>query len=194
MAAKQIAVILNHGFADWEAAFLTSTAREMFGCEIGHFTPGGGEVVSIGQLRAKGDGDIAALKPDWYDALIVVGSERWADPEPLDISKPLREAEAAGKVVGAICAGTLAAARAGLLDGRTHTSNEAAWLDHVLPSYPGREHYRPSNRAVRYGNLITAPGSAPASFALAVLEALFPDRLDELAQVAAMFNSEHQPA
>lgn len=54
------------------------------------------------------------------------------------MSRLLRAAWEHGAVVGAICAGTIAAARAGLLDGRPHTSNGLDFLKHWVKDYAPR--------------------------------------------------------
>ena len=41
------------------------------------------------------------------------------------------------------------------------------------------------------GGIVSAPGSAPGTFALAVLEALYPDRRGQLDEMRAMFSKEY---
>ena len=62
-----------------------------------------------------------------------------------------------------------------------------------VPGYPGVEAYQDVPRAVRDGRLVTAPGSAPGTFAIA-LEALYPERGEQLTEMAALFAREYDLA
>jgi putative intracellular protease/amidase len=94
-------------------------------------------------------------------------------------------------VVGGICGATLALARAGLFEGRTHTSNGRDWILRHLPDYAGHENYTDVPHAVSDGRIVSAPGSAPGTFALAFLGALYPDKAGELAEMRSMFSREY---
>jgi DNA-binding MarR family transcriptional regulator len=71
--------------------------------------------------------------------------------------------------VAAICGATAGLARAGLLDGRRHTSAAAEYL--AATGYPGGDHYV-QERAVIDGDLITAGPQSPMQFARATLARL----------------------
>ncbi|MGV3624121.1 MAG: DJ-1/PfpI family protein [Archangium sp.] len=171
--SERIAVLLNEAFADWEVGYLTASARDFLNGEVKYFTPHGKEATSEGGLRVASDGRFDAVDVETFGAVIVCGSGKWAEPNAADISTLLKSANEKKRIIGVICAGTLTAARAGLFDGRPHTSNGAKWLGENAPGYRGASHYRDVNEAVVDGNLISAPGSAPVSFAKAVLSALF---------------------
>jgi putative intracellular protease/amidase len=127
------------------------------------------------------------------DAVAVIGSDLWATAEAPDVAPLLTSVAARGGLVAGICAGTLALARAGLFSGRAHTSNGRDWIDAHLPDYPGREFYRDVAQAVGDGPVVSAPGSAPGTFALAVLERLYADQSEQLAQMRELFAREYQP-
>jgi putative intracellular protease/amidase len=97
-------------------------------------------------------------------------------------------------VVGGICAGTLALARAGLFKERTHTSNGRNWILEHVPDYPGAERCCDVPHAVTDRRLISAPGSAPGTFALAFLEALYPEQTEQIAQMRTLFAGEYRAA
>jgi putative intracellular protease/amidase len=179
---KRFAVLLNQAFADWETGFLSASAREVFAAEVLHFSPDGRDVTSEGGLTARVSGAYVDIRAVDFDAIIVCGSSRWTLPDAPDISPLLLEAEREGVVIGVICAATLTAARAGLLDDRRHTSNGAEWLRSRVPSYRGGAFYRDVNSAVFDRRVISAPGSAPALFARTVLATVFAGhpRLDEV--------------
>lgn len=188
---KRCIALFNHGWADWEAGFVLAALREHFGFSVRIATPGGVEVASIGGVRAAADLAFDAVDPGEAEVLLVIGSVRWVAVEDPAVTALLRRARAAGLVLGAICAGTLAAARAGLLDDRPHTSNSLAFLRDRAPAYGGAAFYRDQPRAVTGGRLVTAPGSAPASFAVAVLRLALPEREADIAAYEAMLGAEH---
>lgn len=168
-----LAVILIDRFADWEHGFLTAPIRDFFGGTVRFFTPDGAPVSSEGGMRAVADGAFADLGPDAYNALAVIGSAVWMSDAAPDIGPIVRAADAAGRLTGFICGATAAAARAGLLDARAHTSNSRDTLKAVA-AYRGEPHYRDVPHAVRDGHIVTAAGFAPRSFAFEMLQALLP--------------------
>lgn len=177
--SKRLAVILIDRFADWEHGFATAVLRDYLGGSVAFHTPGGAEMTSEGGMRIRPDGAIADLTPDSFDGLAIIGSGAWGQADAPDLGTLLRGANEAGRVIGAICMGTLAAARAGLLDARPHTSNDLDTLKKA-PAYRGEAHFRAVPHAVRDSNLITAAGYAPRSFGFELLSALLPDRATDL--------------
>lgn len=191
---KRIAALLIDDFADWELPFFMAGARAFFGAEVATVSPGGRAVASMGGLRAQPDHDLARFDAAACDALVVAGSPRWATPDAPDIGGPLRQAHAAGRAVGFICGATLAAARAGLLDERAHTSNSLAFLAGNVSAYRGADRYMDVPHAVADRGVVTAPGTAPTTFAVAMFRVLWPEREADIAGYAALCAREHQPA
>lgn len=187
---KHIAFIVIDGFADWEHAYLSSAARTYFEATTSFHTPGGAPVTSMGGMTISPGNPIEALEPAAYDALVVIGSALWIEDGAPEVSAVLQAADQAGKVVGAICAGTLAVGRAGLLEGRRHTSNEAGFLDAKAQGYGAAATYVDTPRAVSDGRLVTAAGSSPVTFATAVLSALHPSSAENLKAFEAMCAAE----
>ena len=165
-----IVTILTEGYADWEVALLTATARGYYGAQTRFAAPGGRPVRSSGGLAVTPDLALEEVDVTSLDALLVCGGSIWRQAEAPDIGDLLRRARAAGKVVGAICDGTLAAAKAGLLDTIAHTGNGVGALDDSF--YAGAAHYRDVPVAVAAGGVVTAPGTAPISFMAEVMGAL----------------------
>jgi putative intracellular protease/amidase len=188
---KRCTALFNHGWADWEAGFVLAALREYFGFSVRVATPGGVEVTSIGGVRAVADLAFDAVDPADAELLLVIGSASWIETEDPVVTALLKRADAAGLPIGAICAGTLAAARAGLLDDRPHTSNDLAFLKAKSPAYAGAAHYQDAPIAARGGNVVTAPGSAPASFAVAVLRLVAPEREADIVAYEAILGAEH---
>jgi putative intracellular protease/amidase len=166
----KIVTILTEGFADWETGLLNGAARGFYGVETEYATPGGKPVTSSGGMKVAADVALEAIDVDALDALIVCGGTAWQQPGAPDLGALLPAAAAKGKVIGIICDGTVAAARTGLLDHVTHTSNGAGYLDGT--GYKGKARYRDVPHAVSDGKIVTAPGTASVSFMGAVMRAL----------------------
>jgi putative intracellular protease/amidase len=186
---KRLAVILIDRFADWEHGFLTAATQDFFGGRARFYTPRGLDVTSEGGMRPRPDGAIESLGVDDFDGLALIGSSQWdADTAP-DVGALLRDADRAKRILGLICKGTLAGARAGLLDARPHTSNSLETLQ-KSPAYRGASSYQAVPHAVRAGHLITAAGTSPRSFAFDMASALFPDNTKELGWMRAELGAE----
>ena len=195
MAQKRtIGLVFIEGWADWEYGFLAASAVEWFGDAAIPLAPGAASVTSIAGFRLLPQRGIDPGENDDLDAVAIVGSDGWAAADAPDISALLAAVKARGGVVGGICAGTLALARAGLFSGTRHTSNGADWIAAHVPSYAGQELYADVPHAISDGGIVSAPGSAPGTFAAAFLEALHPEKKTELAQMRAMFGAEHRSA
>lgn len=184
-----IVTILTEGYADWETALLNAGARSYYGVETRFATPGGTPVSSAGGLRVTPDLAVEEIDIAAIDALVVNGGAAWSQAEAPDVGAKLREAAAAGKTVAGICDGTLALARAGLLDEVEHTSNSP---ENLLPTgYKGTAHYRDQPQAVVAGKIVTAAGTSPVSFMGGVLETLGL-RDGNLDFYLGMYGAEHQ--
>jgi len=188
---RRCIALFHHGWADWESGFVLAALREYFGVSVRIATPAGVEATSIGGVRAAPDLAFADVRVDDLDLLLVIGSERWAEDQNPEVVALLKAVNAAGKPIGAICAGTLAAARAGLLDGRTHTSNSLEFLREKAEEYGGAGRYVDTPRAVSDGGVVTAPGSAPGSFSVEVLRLIAPDKAEAIDGYAAMLAAEY---
>lgn len=190
--SRTLGILLIEGFADWEYPFLAASAREWFGIDVRFLTPGASPVTSIAGLRFA-DGDaFEAMSPGAADALAVIGSGVWTSDAAPDIADALRAHHRAGAIVGGICAGTVALARARLFTGRAHTSNGRDWLLDATGGYAGAETYRDVPHAIADDTVISAPGSAPGTFACAMLGALLPEAGEQVAGMRATFAREYE--
>src|SRR5262249_32441188 len=99
------------------------------------------------------------------------GGDRWEGDSPREpLETALHRLEQDGVPIAAICGATLAVARAGLLEGRAHTSNEPAYLQQV-PTYQASSRYVDA-LAVRDRGLIAASGLGPTEVAHEIFEEL----------------------
>lgn len=190
MTGKRIAIVLIDAFADWEAGLFAAAARSWFGADICHYSPGCAAVRSMGGLAVTPEAALEDLDVDGVDALVLIGSDGWQTATAPDLGAPVRAALQRGIPVGAICGATLAVARSGVLATRRHTSNARDFVSSNVPGYDGGL-YVDTPRAVIDGTLVTAPGSAPVSFAIALLGLLWPGH-PGIAELATMIAAEHR--
>jgi putative intracellular protease/amidase len=177
----KVVAFFQPGWADWEAGTVLALLTEEFGGEIRIATPGGGPETSIDGVRAAADGAFAEIGPADADVFLAIGSDAWPGFHDEAFFDLLRRALAADRIVGAICAATVAAARAGVLDGRAHTSNGRDWLLRHAPAYAGHESYVDQPSAVTDRGLVTAAGLAPGTFAGAILRMVAPEHAPAIA-------------
>jgi putative intracellular protease/amidase len=189
---KTLGVLLIEGFADWEYPLLAASACEWFGIGVRFLTPGGSAVTSIAGLRFADGAAFEKADAGSLDALAVIGSEVWSSDAAPDIGNALHTHLAAGAIVGGICAGTVPLARAGLFEGRAHTSNGRDWLLKATGGYDGSGGYRDVPHAIADGPVVSAPGSAPGTFACAMLAAMMPEAGEQVAGMRAMFAREYE--
>ncbi|MGQ1885502.1 DJ-1/PfpI family protein [Serratia marcescens] len=191
--AKKVAIVLTSGFADWEYALIAGVGGPFYGLDVAFFAPQAGTLRSQGGLTVDVAHGVVELA-DWRsEVLVVVGGTLWETERAPDIRALLNEQLQRGATLAGICGGTLALARAGLLNGRAHTSNDAEFLTRNVAGYCGQRHYVASAVAVVDDRVITSPGSAPVSFTTAVFRAAGLDE-ETLRQFGAMLAAEHAVA
>ncbi|MBS3649870.1 DJ-1/PfpI family protein [Pseudaminobacter sp. 19-2017] len=188
---RTIGFVFVEQAADWEYALLAAAAVGWLGARAVILTPDGEPVRSQGGVLLAPERNAEPSANVDLNAVAVIGSDLWASPQAPDVGPLLTAVAGRGGIVGGICAGTLALARAGLLDGVRHTSNGRDWILTHEPDYIGQEHYQDVPHAVADGLIVTAPGTAPGTFAHLFLSALYPDRASEVAEMKAMFAKEY---
>lgn len=173
-------VLLQPGAADWEFGPILPVLREYFGLQVRTASPDGRTLTTMGGLLIDVDTGYDTADLAEADVVLLIGAESWSGFFDQPLFDRLKARADAGRPIGAICAATLALARAGILDGRPHTSNAKGFLKQNAPAYAGAKHYRDVAHAVSDGVVVTAPGSAPASFAVAVAQAVRPEKRAEV--------------
>ena len=166
---KKIAIFIAfQGFRD-EEYIEPKKALEAAGHKVTTVSTAKGEARGKFRATAQVDLTVGEVDPAAYDALALVGG-----PGALEhLDKPavhelFRKAEAAGKVIGAICISPVVLAHAGLLKGRTVT----CWPDGEAEIVKGGGKYTGSDLETD-GRLITANGPVPArKYGQAIVEAL----------------------
>lgn len=190
-ASKTIGVLFIEGYADWEYGLLAASAVEWFGARAVAISPHASPLTSIAGFSLSAKRSANPAENQDLDAVAVIGSDGWADKGAPDVSPLLKAVAARGGVVGGICAGTLALARSGLFEAVRHTSNGRDWILRHEPVYAGVASYQDVPHAVADKKIVSAPGSAPGTFATAFLQTLYPEQGDQIGEMRAMFAREH---
>ncbi len=126
----------------------------------------------MGGLRVVPDRKLSDMRQSEVEVLILPGGDLWESTYPqAELDPVLTGLIAAGVPVAAICAGTLAVARAGLLNDRRHTSNSPGYIAEHVPQYSGLALYE-AVPAVKDRGVITASGLAPVEFAREIFNQL----------------------
>lgn len=175
------------GFADWEPASAIAELRRTFGFSIQTVGLTRDVVTSMGGMKFHPDLPVSEAQPELTDILILPGSDAWMQGEIEEVTSFIKCLAKAGKSVAAICAATLSLAHAGLLDNHRHTSNGNGFIAKYVPRYRGQSFYQKA-RAVTDGNVITANGLAPFSFAVEIFRNLAPARENEIATYEALYS------
>jgi putative intracellular protease/amidase len=193
MAEKSVYLLVVEGFADWEPAYAVAELRRTGGYRVEAAGLTMEPVASMGGLRVLPSTTVEHVDPADVAVLIVPGADRWesAAIEP-GIERLLRRLDAQRVPVAAICGGTVAIARIGLLRGRQHTSNGLEYLRALVPHYGDAAKYV-NAAAVRDDHLITASGLGNVEFAREIFEELDLLTAADRAAWATMFRSAQLP-
>ncbi|MBO6767314.1 MAG: DJ-1/PfpI family protein [Erythrobacter sp.] len=184
---QPITIVLTESWSDWEVSVLGGVGRAFYGADIRFTSPDGDSLTSAAGLQVT---DLARFEAPSTGIVVICGGPAFESDMPPEIADRLRAAWDAGCTLAAICGGTIALARAGLLDGAQHTSNGPGYLDGHVPEYKGTAHYIDQPQAVATDRIITAPAPAPASFAAEVLKAAGLD-VEAADGICAMLAAEH---
>jgi putative intracellular protease/amidase len=126
-------------------------------------------ITTMGGVRISPDMLLDDLDPRSSDLLILPGAEIWDAGGGGAFAAVAARFLDVGVPVAAICGATAGLARAGLLDGRNHTSSAREYL--ASTGYAGGDHYI-DERVVVDGDLITAGPQSPVQFARATMARL----------------------
>lgn len=190
---KAVHLFVVPGFADWEPAHATAELRRHGGFRVEVVSLSDSAVQSMGGLSVTPSRKLSDVDARDVAAFIMPGGDAWEreDPAP-ELVEVLATLDAGRVPIAAICAATIAVARAGLIRGRRHTSNGLAYLRRHVPEYADSKSYV-EEPAVRDQGLITASGLSHVEFAQELMAEL--GVLDEAGRErwASMFRSGRLP-
>ena len=170
---KSVCILVFDGMADWEAAYALAELRRWGKRQVVSAGFTREPVHTMGGLTVAPDIALAELDSRDVELLILPGGDAWESTEypRRDLETLLDRLMAVQTPIAAICGGTLALARAGILNDRPHTSTVREDLARHAPEYRGQAHYR-DDPVVVDGCIITASGLAPVDFARAIFRSL----------------------
>jgi putative intracellular protease/amidase len=163
---RAVHVLVFDGFADWEPAHALAELRRSGNRTVRTIGFTREPVTSMGGLRVIPDLELRDVRTANVELLMIPGGDLWESEEyPRQLLESLVTTLLAAETpVAAICGGTLALGRAGVLDDRRHTSNMRSYLPDNVPTYAGAERYV-ETAVVRDRHVITASGLAAVDFA-----------------------------
>lgn len=172
MTDSAVHVLVFDGFADWEPSFALSQIRQTGAAEVVSVGLSQHPVRSMGGLTVLPDVTLEQVAPEQIRLLLLPGGDQWEISGPDSrLVRLISDTMDAGIPVAAICAATTAIARAGLLRGRSHTSNGLDYLKGQVPDYQAEADYV-DRLAVRDRGLITASGLGAIEFACEIFAEL----------------------
>jgi putative intracellular protease/amidase len=172
LSTKSVHVLVFPGFADWEPAFALAELKRSGNRSVVSVGFDLQSVTSMGGLKIVPERALEDIRPSESDILILPGGDMWEGDYPRSsVNQVLSDFSSAGVPIAAVCGGTLAAAHAGLLNDRRHTSNMPGYIAEHVSDYTGASLYQ-SVPAVNDRSVITASGLAPVEFAREIFRQL----------------------
>ena len=175
MVGRNVYLFVFDSMADWEYSFAVAGINNpRFQKNPGRYriiTVGltRETVTTMGGLRVQPDLSLSEIETEDAAMLILPGGDVWETGGNCAAIDLARIFFIEGVPVAAICAATLALARAGMLDDFHHTSNSREYL--AATGYRGGKFYC-DVPAVSDENVITASGLAPLEFAREIFKTL----------------------
>jgi putative intracellular protease/amidase len=169
---KKAHVLLFDGYADGEIGYVLAELRRIGNVPVVTVGFTDAPVVSMGGLTVTPDTTLSAVVPDDVGLFILPGGMLWEQSYPAEALHPLLQAlDRQAVPLAAICAATTVFAKAGVLNGKKHTSNALKYLREHVPGYQGDKDYV-NDLAVTDGHVTTASGLGSIEFARNIMEAL----------------------
>lgn len=183
---NEVLLVITDEYANWEAASLAAAidskaddGTQKYFIKTVSLTHD--PIRSIGGFTVLPDYSVDDV-PDDYAALILIGGDKWREPESMAFRPLVETAAERGILIGGICDGSVFLGMIGMLNEVKHTSNELEDLQAAAAgAYTGSEHYV-HEQAVIDGNIVTANGSAYLEFAREILLWLDVAPSDEIAE------------
>lgn len=191
---RSVHLLIFDGLADWEPSYALTGLRHWAKVPVRTVGFDENEVTSMGGLRIIPDTTLAEVDIQDVALFMLPGGDMWESDYPRQAVENALSNFAAHRVpIAGICAATIPLARAGLFDGRRHTSNGRDFLLHHAPSYAGAGGYMEA-AAVRDKGVISATGLGALEFAREVFAELKAFTDAEIVEWYEMYRSGRLPS
>lgn len=187
MHTKKVYLYVFNTMSDWEVGYLIAELNSgryfrkgLAPIEVVTVGVDKSPVTTMGGIDVLPRVSVDECMLESTDVLVLPGGDTWMETIHEPILKKAATSLEQGHIVAAICGATFGLARMGLLDSRSHTSNDLEYMKMICPHYMGEKYYE-RVPAVTDDNLVTASGIAPLEFAMHVLQVLdvfTPETLD----------------
>ncbi|MEF2146241.1 MAG: DJ-1/PfpI family protein [Desulfovibrionaceae bacterium] len=169
---KKAHVLLFHGYADWEIGYILAELKRLGNIQVVSVGFSDKPVFSMGGLKVQPEKQLSEIDPSEVLLFILPGGMMWEQSYPMDnVHSFLKILDTAEVPIAAICAATTVLAKAGILQGRKHTSNSLQYLCTHVPEYTGQNDYV-SELAVTDEHITTASGLGSIEFTMNIMESL----------------------
>jgi len=178
MNRKKVYLYVFNTMSDWEIGYLTAELNSgryfkkglqpLIVITIGRDR---NPITTMGGLKVIPEISFEECNLETTDVLILPGGFTWTESIHDTVLEKAEKALTQGTIIAAICGATIGLAKKGLLDSRSHTSNDLEFLKMIAPNYAGEKYYKFQSSVIDE-NLITASGIAPLEFTMEVLKIL----------------------
>jgi putative intracellular protease/amidase len=163
--SRSVHLLVFDGLADWEPAYALTGVRHWAKMPVRTVGFDRRDVTTMGGLRVTPDSMLSEVDPADVALFMLPGGDMWEGDYPsAAIESALENLLQRHVPVAGICAATIALARAGLFDGRRHTSNGREYLRQHAGEYPGAGGYV-DTLATRDTGVVSANGLGALEFA-----------------------------
>ncbi|WP_108669899.1 DJ-1/PfpI family protein [Peribacillus acanthi] len=163
----KVHMYVYNGFAQFESVilgYLLNTNKH----EVITVGPTNGHVISAEGFKVVVDYTISEIHAKDVETLIIPGGDSYGAMGNEELKKLITELNKENKVMGGICHGPMLLAEAGILEGRTYTSN----VEVHEPQFQLFKGTHLNQDVVVDQNIITATGNGYVEFAFKVAEKL----------------------
>ena len=169
---KKVFTLLFDGYADWELGYVLAELRRIGQLEVVTLGFTLDAVLSMGGLRVTPEQTLAQMKTEEVAIFILPGGQMWENDYPQEeVHACLQQLTKAKVPIAGICAATTVFARAGVLQGKKHTSNALQYMKNKFPDYEQQADYV-DELAIRDKGVITASGLGALEFTKKIFEEL----------------------
>lgn len=189
MSQRGVHLLVFEGLADWEPSYALTGVRHWAKIPVRTVGFDDREVTTMGGLRVSPDMTLEQVDPGDVALFVLPGGDMWESDYPRDaVERMVTSLQHRDVPIAGICAATIALARAGLFEGRRHTSNGREYLRQHAGEYAGAENYS-DTLATRDAGVVSASGLGALEFAREIFAELRAFTETEIAEWYQMYRS-----